>query len=72
MLSASLAGRPLPPGILLVIVSVRGSLDPRALMRLEGLGKLKNPVTSCINIINNGNINWTVISCLMYHTNDEV
>jgi hypothetical protein len=27
-------------------LSVRGSVDPRAIVRLEGLGKLENPMTS--------------------------
>jgi hypothetical protein len=34
------------PGRSLVLISVRGSVDSRAMMRLEGLGQLKNPVTS--------------------------
>jgi hypothetical protein len=41
-------------------------------VRLEELGKLKNPVTSCINFIKNVNINWTVISCLMQDTTDTL
>jgi hypothetical protein len=44
--SASSAGRPLPPGGYLVLISVRGWVDPKAIVRLEGLGKLKNPMTS--------------------------
>jgi hypothetical protein len=45
-LSALRAGRSLPPGRFLVLISARGLVDPRAIVRLEGLGQLKNPVTS--------------------------
>jgi hypothetical protein len=45
-LSAPRAGRPLPPGRFLVLISVTGFVDPRAIVRLEGIGKLKNPMTS--------------------------
>jgi hypothetical protein len=44
-LSALRAGRPLPPRFL-VLISVRGSVDPRAIVQLEGLGQVKNPMTS--------------------------
>jgi hypothetical protein len=37
--------RPLPPGRFLVLISLRGWVDSRAIVRLEGLGRLKNPVT---------------------------
>jgi hypothetical protein len=40
------AGRPLPPMKSLVLISVRTWVDPRAIVRLEGLGQLKNPITS--------------------------
>jgi hypothetical protein len=40
-LSAPSAGRPLPPGRVLVLVSVRGWVDPVATVQLEGLGQLK-------------------------------
>jgi hypothetical protein len=39
-------GRPLPPGRFLVLISIRGCINPRAIMRLERLGKLKNQMTS--------------------------
>jgi hypothetical protein len=45
-LSALCAGRPLPAVRFLVLISARGSVDSRAIVRLEGLGKLKNPMTS--------------------------
>jgi hypothetical protein len=47
-LSALRAGRPLPPGRFLVLISVRNSVDLRAIVRLEGLGQLKNSMTSSV------------------------
>jgi hypothetical protein len=40
-LSASRPGRPLPPGKFLVLISVRCWVDPKAIVWLERLGKLK-------------------------------
>jgi hypothetical protein len=45
-LPASRAGRPLPPGRFLVLISVRGWVDLGAIVRLEGLRQLKNAMTS--------------------------
>jgi hypothetical protein len=39
-LSALRAGPFLPPGRFLVFISVRGCVDPRSIVRLEGLGDL--------------------------------
>jgi hypothetical protein len=39
-------GLPLPRRIFLVLISVTGWLDPRVMVRLEGLGPLKNPMTT--------------------------
>jgi hypothetical protein len=41
-LSALLAGHPLPLGRFPVLISVRGWVDTRAIVRLEGLHRLKN------------------------------
>jgi hypothetical protein len=40
-LSALRAGRPLSPGKFLVLISVKVCVDPRAIVRLEGLRQLK-------------------------------
>jgi hypothetical protein len=45
-LSALPAGRPLPPGRFLVLISIRGLVYPKTIVQLEELGKLKYPVTS--------------------------
>jgi hypothetical protein len=36
----------IPPGRFLVLITVRGWVNPRAIVWLEGLAKMKNPVTS--------------------------
>jgi hypothetical protein len=46
--SALCAGRDLPAGKFLVPISARGYVNPKAIMRLEGLGKLKNSSTSSV------------------------
>ena len=47
-LSALWAGRPLPRGRFLVLISVRGSVNPKAIVRLQELDQLekKKPMTS--------------------------
>jgi hypothetical protein len=45
-LSALCTSHSLPPGRYVVLSSVRGWVDNRAIMPLEGLCQLKNPVTS--------------------------
>jgi hypothetical protein len=49
-LSASRADCPLPPGRFLVLISVRGWVDPKAIVRLEGLGQLKHQMTCLFKI----------------------
>jgi hypothetical protein len=47
-LSAIRAGRPLPPGRFLVLISLRGWVDLRVIVRRKGIDQLKNPLTSGI------------------------
>jgi hypothetical protein len=44
--SALRAGRPLSPGRFLVLISVIGCVDPRAIVRMEALGQFKYAMTS--------------------------
>jgi hypothetical protein len=45
-LAALRVSRPLPPRIFLLLISDRGRVHSRAILRLEGLGQLQNPMTS--------------------------
>jgi hypothetical protein len=45
-LSASRSAFPLLLGRILTHISLRGRVEPRAILRLESLGQLKNPTTS--------------------------
>jgi hypothetical protein len=38
--------QPFAPGRFLILISLRGWVDPRAIVWLVGLGQLKNPMTS--------------------------
>jgi hypothetical protein len=49
-LHSLLQGPSLPPGRCLVLISIRGCVEPRDTVRLEGLGQLKNTVTSGIEL----------------------
>jgi hypothetical protein len=66
-LPALRAGRPLPPGGFLVLISVRGSVDPRAVVRL--VGKLKNVTSSGLEpatfrLVNNTNNKTNIMAPL--------
>jgi hypothetical protein len=47
-LSVLRANRPLPLGILLVLITDRDRVSPSAIVRLEGLGQIKDPMASRI------------------------
>jgi hypothetical protein len=42
------SGHPLTPERFMVLISVRGQVDSTAMVQLEGLSQLKNPMTSGI------------------------
>jgi hypothetical protein len=48
-LSALGSFRALPPGSFLVLISARGWVDSRAVMRLEGLGQLQKSISSALD-----------------------
>jgi hypothetical protein len=56
-LSAVRAGRPLSPGRFLILFSVRGWVDLRAILRLEGLSQLKNTE----RFLNSAAVKWTCV-----------
>jgi hypothetical protein len=73
-LSALQAGRPLFPWRFLLLISVRGWVDPRNIVRLEGLRELKIPqnssgikpatfwlVAQCLNQLRYSVPSWTDI-----------
>jgi hypothetical protein len=76
---STIVSQPYPPAVLylpgrfLVLISVRGRVDSRATERLEGLGKIKNPVTSsgientifaAFGIVSQPNFLWCTVMLL--------
>jgi hypothetical protein len=85
-LSTLRVGRLLPPGRLLILISVREWVDPRAMVRLEGLGQFKSPmISSRIDVQNNyrnsitvhktlqlkSSILWYITSCRSLKSTDD-
>jgi hypothetical protein len=73
-LSVLHTGHPLPPGRFLVLISIRGSFDPRAIVQLEGLVKLKkknpplwdlNPRPSCLR--HSASVNYSTMCSSSCH-----
>jgi hypothetical protein len=78
-LSVLRAGRPLPPRRFLVLISVKGCMDPMARVRLEGLGQLKKSndfignrtgdLSACSICLNQLRYRVPPTNCLRYNVN---
>jgi hypothetical protein len=55
-----------PPGRFLVLISLRGCIDPRAIVQLEGLGKLKKSSDLIGNFIDGSETNLYSSTCEIF------